>query len=213
MPAHNRSCQPQNPSRWNPSWLRDPCATRKEPESDQMRAKRDDWPETTWKTNLTTITLRLQATWQEQFSWVPLPPCSLPGLPFSINLLLCQYVCLLGQFISKCQTRAHSRALEGIPLPATLTIYHFIPYPFPSLSCTHKGHLLRGAGVCVSTSRPPTSSPNVLLHAPLQSRKPLPQWFCFVLQFQGPPFALLLFITRIPSMNIPAFCISKLSWI
>ena len=28
-------------------------------------------------------------------------------------------MCLLGQFISKCQTRAQFRALEGVPLPAT----------------------------------------------------------------------------------------------
>ena len=34
------SCQaPQKPSRWNPSWLRDACATRKDPESGQIWAQ------------------------------------------------------------------------------------------------------------------------------------------------------------------------------
>ena len=42
----------QTPSCWNVragTWLRDACATRKDPESDQIRAKQDDWPETTRK--------------------------------------------------------------------------------------------------------------------------------------------------------------------
>ena len=42
----------QNPSRWNPSWLRDACASRKDPKSDQIWAKQDDWPDTTWKLTL-----------------------------------------------------------------------------------------------------------------------------------------------------------------
>ena len=33
----------------DPSWLRDARATGKDPESDQLRAKQDDWPETTRK--------------------------------------------------------------------------------------------------------------------------------------------------------------------
>ena len=42
-------------------------------------------------------------------TWVPLPN----------SLLLCQHECLLGQFISVFWTKAHSQALEGVPLPAT----------------------------------------------------------------------------------------------
>ena len=53
----------------------------------------------------------------EQFSWVPLPCCSLPGHPFPIkSLALSAHV--FPQFISEYETRA--QALEGVPLPATL---------------------------------------------------------------------------------------------
>jgi len=42
---------------------------------------------------------------------------SSPGArtPPPLSLLLSQHVCLLEQFVSDCQTRAHSRALEGGP--------------------------------------------------------------------------------------------------
>ena len=39
----------QKPSHWNPSWLRDAQATRKDSESEEIWAKQDDWPETTRK--------------------------------------------------------------------------------------------------------------------------------------------------------------------
>lgn len=37
----------QNPSPWNPSWLSDGHTTSKDPESDQLWANQEDWPETT----------------------------------------------------------------------------------------------------------------------------------------------------------------------
>lgn len=57
----------------------------------------------------------------EQSFWFPLPCCSLPGRPFAIQSL-CRHVFLLREFVSVCQTRAHSQALGGIPLPATLPL-------------------------------------------------------------------------------------------
>ena len=39
--------------------------------------------------------------------------------PFPSRVLLCQTLCFRRQFNSECYTRAHSRALEGVPLPAT----------------------------------------------------------------------------------------------
>ena len=47
----------------------------------------DDWSETTWKANHITIKLETVSHMAEQFSWVPLPCCSLPGRPFPIKSL------------------------------------------------------------------------------------------------------------------------------
>ena len=65
------------------------------------------------------ITIKPKTT--ELFFWIPLLYCSPPGFrfPFPIYLLLCQHMCLLGQFISESLTRAQFQALEGVPLPAT----------------------------------------------------------------------------------------------
>ena len=60
----------QNPH-WHPSWLNKACTTRKYSESEWL-AK--DNPETN------PITVK-----PKQFSWVPLPYCSLPGCPFPIK--------------------------------------------------------------------------------------------------------------------------------
>ena len=58
----------------------------------------------------------------QQLCWAPFR-FSPPGSPFPIKLLLCQYMCLFGQFISKCQTRAPSQALEGRPLLEAVYIF------------------------------------------------------------------------------------------
>ena len=70
----------QNPSRWHLSWLSNACTTRKDPESEQL-AK--DNPET----NPFTIKPEILNQGEEQFSWVSLPCCSLPGCPFPIKSL------------------------------------------------------------------------------------------------------------------------------
>ena len=75
----------QNPSHWNPSWLSNACATRKDPESEWLAR---DNPET----NLITIKPKTASHMAEHFSWVPLPCCSLPRCPFpikSLDLLPC----------------------------------------------------------------------------------------------------------------------------
>ena len=61
-------------------WVAIP-SPRKEPESDQIWAKQDDWPETTWK--LTPITIKPETVNQEaeQSSCVPVG-CSSPGASF-----------------------------------------------------------------------------------------------------------------------------------
>ena len=67
------------------------------------------------------ITIKPKTT--ELFFWIPLLYCSPPGFrfPFPLYLLLCQHMCLLGQFISESLTRAQFQALEGVPLPATVS--------------------------------------------------------------------------------------------
>ena len=66
----------QKPSRWNPPWLGDVRATRKELQSDPAWAKQDDWPETTRKLTPLPEKLRLRAT------RVLFPCCSPPRHPF-----------------------------------------------------------------------------------------------------------------------------------
>ena len=84
----------QNPSRQHPSWLSDACATRKDPELEWL-AK--DHPET----NPITIKPETASHVAEQFSWVPYPTALHPGALSQSNLLLCQQMCLLGQFMSE----------------------------------------------------------------------------------------------------------------
>ena len=67
-------------SHWHPSWLSNMHATRKNPES-QWLAKES--PET----NPITIEPKTVSHTAEQFSWVALPYCTLPGHPFPINFL------------------------------------------------------------------------------------------------------------------------------
>ena len=102
----------QNPSLWHPSWLNKACTTRKYSESEWL-AK--DNPET----NPITIKLRLQAMWQSSSPGFPYPPALHPGALPNKNLLLCQHMHLLRQFISECWTRAPFQALECVPIPET----------------------------------------------------------------------------------------------
>ena len=70
----------QNPSHWNSSWLSNVCTTKKDTESDWLAR---DNPET----NLITIKPKTTSHVAEQFSWVPLPCCSIPGHPFLVKSL------------------------------------------------------------------------------------------------------------------------------
>ena len=86
----------QSPSHWHPSWMNKVCTTRKDSESERLA-----------KDNLETnpITIKPGSHMAEQFSWVPLSYCSLAlclGTLSQLNLLFCQYMCLLRQFISEC---------------------------------------------------------------------------------------------------------------
>ena len=73
------------------------------------------------KDNPETNPITIKPETAELFSWIPLFYCSPPGFPFPKNLLLCQHMCLLGQFISESLTRAQFQALEAVPLPATVS--------------------------------------------------------------------------------------------
>ena len=79
----------------------------------------NDWLKPTRKLIPLPQNPRLQATWQSSPPGFPYPTALCPGAPSQLNLLLCQHVCLLGQFISECLTRAQFWALEGVPLLAT----------------------------------------------------------------------------------------------
>ena len=70
----------QNPSRWHPSWTSNACTTRKDSESEWL-AK--DNPES----NPITINPETASHMAEQFSWIPLLYCSLPGCFFPIKYL------------------------------------------------------------------------------------------------------------------------------
>ena len=61
----------------------------------------NDWLQNP-ETNPITIKPETLSHVAEQFSWVPLPSCSLPGRPYPIKSLLCQHMCLIGQLISEC---------------------------------------------------------------------------------------------------------------
>ena len=102
----------QNPH-WHLSWLSDASAPRKDFES--------KWPaRDNPETNPITIKPETVSQVAEQFSWVPLSYCSLPGRPFPIkSLALLAHVCP-GTVHFPCYTRAHSQALEGVLISATI---------------------------------------------------------------------------------------------
>ena len=115
MPAHNMSCQPpRNPhARIHLGWQMraSPGST----ESDQIRHKQDNWPETTQKANPITTKPETVSQVAEQFSWVPLPCCSLSGCPFQIKSfvlsvkkkksVICDSLYSLGYYTSSQKTK------------------------------------------------------------------------------------------------------------
>ena len=70
----------QNPPHWNPSWLSDVCATRKDAESGQLARGSPE-------TNFITVKPEPTSCTGEQFSLAHVPCCSPPGCPFPIKSL------------------------------------------------------------------------------------------------------------------------------
>ena len=106
----------QNPSCWRPSWLSNAWATRKDSESEGLAKD-------SLKTNPITIKSETASYVAEQFSWVPLPYCSLPGCPFPIKSLA------LSAHVSP--HTIHFQVLDkspdpgkGVPLPVTYLFKH-----------------------------------------------------------------------------------------
>ena len=82
MPAHNIVLQAPGIPRAGIHLVWEMCTTRRDPESDQIWVKQDDWPETTWKLTPFTIKPETASHVAEHLSFVPLFYCSLAGLPF-----------------------------------------------------------------------------------------------------------------------------------
>ena len=102
----------QNSSHWNPSWLSDAHATRKDPESEWLAR---DNPET----NPVTVKPETASHVAEQFSWVPLPCCSLPGCPFPIKFLALSARVSPRTINFWVLDKSPFSGPEGVPLPAT----------------------------------------------------------------------------------------------
>lgn len=64
--------------------------------------KQEDWPQKTQKANPMTRKPETVSPLAEQFCWFSYVTILSPGSPFQWSLLLCQHVCLLGQFVSDC---------------------------------------------------------------------------------------------------------------
>ena len=101
MPAHNIPYQfSLNPLCWNPSWLR--RMHHPDPESDQIWAKKDDWPETVLKQIPSPWNPRLRATWQSSSPGLPSPSALHPGhpLPSKVPCFVSICVSLDNSFLS-----------------------------------------------------------------------------------------------------------------
>ena len=93
----------RNPSRWHLSWLSNVCATRKDPESEWLAKDNAE-------TNPITIKPKTGSHQAEQFSWIPLPYCSPPGVGGSFPIKsLALSACVSPQ-------TTHFRVLDKSPL-------------------------------------------------------------------------------------------------
>ena len=110
----------QNPSHWNPSWLSDAHATQVGPciSMTGQRQSRTNPITKKLETMGHVVEQELSSSGGGQSFRVHLPFCSPPRHMFP-KKSPCQHICLIAQFISECQTRAHFQTLEGVSLPAT----------------------------------------------------------------------------------------------
>ena len=97
---------------WHPYWLSNAWATRKDSESECL-AK--DNPET----NPITIKPETASHVAEQFTWVLLPCCCLPGRPFPIDYLAVSARVTLDNSFLSIRQEPTLGALERVPLPTT----------------------------------------------------------------------------------------------
>ena len=64
---------------------------------------------------------------RQQFSWVPLPSCPPPQCSFQWDLLLCQHMCLLRQFIYKSSVMGPKKGSPFLQLVRTLLRWDWHP--------------------------------------------------------------------------------------
>ena len=79
------------------------------------------------ETNPITIKPETGSHGTDQFSWVLFHFCSLPGRPFPIQSIALSARVSPWTTHPECYTRALSRVLEGVPLPAT--VWHVLLLP------------------------------------------------------------------------------------
>ena len=128
----------QNPPLWHPSWLNKACTTRKDSESEWLA--KDNL-----ETNLTTTKPETGSHVAEQFSWVPLPYCSLPRCPFPIkSLALLARVSLDNSFPSVRQELSFS-PWKGYPF-----LHQFCHF-LDCIQVLHFGHFVDYEGSFISS--------------------------------------------------------------
>ena len=123
----------QNPFHWHPSWLTNACTTRKDSESE---GQTKDNPET----NPITIKLETASHMAEQFSWVPLPYCSIPGHPFPIKsyCFVNRYVSSDNSFPSVRQEPTLGPWKGSLSCSITINILHLFKKVEESMNMTKK---------------------------------------------------------------------------
>ena len=103
----------QYPSCWHPSWLSNPCTTRKDSESEWLAKDNQE-------ANPTTIKPETASHVAKHFSWVPLVCSLLPSnlFPNKISCFVSSYVSLDNSFPSVKQEPTRG-PWKGFPIPAT----------------------------------------------------------------------------------------------
>ena len=111
-----------------------------------MALSQNDWPgRDNPETNLITIKPETVNHMVEQFSWVPLPSCSLPGCPFQINSLAVHGVAKSRARLSNFTFTFHLPALEKeMAMHSTVLAWRIPgmgePSGLPSMGSHRVGH-------------------------------------------------------------------------